>query len=99
VNLVILDDVRVFINKLSPLDSAKILAELKFLEMNRTEVLIIKPLKGKIMELSVRQYRIIFCKTGSMIYVINGFKKQSKKTPLRVIEQAEKVYREIIRAL
>lgn len=95
--LVILDDALAFIDNLTPEDSAKILANLKFLEMKRTEVLIVKPLKGKIMEISVKQYRFVFCKVGMIIYVIDGFKKQSQKTPPRIIERAEKIYRKIIK--
>ena len=97
--LVILDDVIVFIDACALEDSAKIFAELNFLEMGRTEVLLIEPLKGKIMELSVKRYRIVFCKVGATIYVIDVFKKQSAKTPLRIIEQAEKIYRKIIQML
>lgn len=91
----VLSDVADFINQLSYEESGKILAQLKFLEINQTEALIIKHLKGKIYELRVKQYRIVFFKIGSIIYIVNAFKKQSRKTPQRIIKKAEKIYKNI----
>lgn len=93
--LVILDEVAEFVDKLSPDNSAKILAGLRFLELNRTEVLSIKPLKHKIMELVIKQYRVIFFRFDAKIYVVEIFKKQSQKTPQRIIERAERIHRNI----
>lgn len=94
-NLQILDSVTGFLSDLSEGDAAKILAHLKSLEVNQIEGLTIKPLKGKIKELIVRQYRIIFFRIGKKGYAVDAFKKQSKKTPRRIIERAEKIYRDI----
>lgn len=96
-NLQILDEVTNFLESLSENDAAKILAHLKSLEANQTEGLIIKSLKGKIKELIVRQYRIIFFRIGEKGYAVDAFKKQSKKTPKRIIERAEKIYRDVNR--
>lgn len=92
-NVWILDNVRKSLDKLKEDDSAKILAYLKSLEENHTEGLVIKTLKGKIKEIIVRQYRIIFFTIGTTIYVVNAFKKQSQKTPERIIEKTEKIYK------
>ena len=89
----ILEDVREFIERLKQDDSAKILAHLKSIEENLTEGLIIKTLKGRIKEIIVRQYRVIFFNIGATAYVVDAFKKQSQKTPKRIIENAEKIYK------
>lgn len=84
-----------FLEELSREDDAKIAAHLKSLATDQTDGLLIKPLKGKIKELIVRQYRIVFFKIGDTGYVVDVFRKQSKKTPKRIIERAEKIYRDI----
>lgn len=89
----ILDNVSKFIERLPEDDSAKILAHLKSLEENHTEGLLIKTLKGRIKEIVVRQYRITFFNIGTTIYVVDAFKKQSQKTPKRIIEKAERIYK------
>ncbi len=89
----ILEDVRKFLDRLKDDDSAKILAHLKSLEESHTEGLLIKTLKDKIKEIVVRQYRIIFFNIGGTIYIVDAFKKQSQKTPKRIIEKAEKIYK------
>lgn len=89
----ILDNVKKFMDKLKEDDSAKILAHLKSLEENHTEGLTIKTLKGKIKEIIVRQYRIIFFTIGTTIYIVDAFKKQSQKTPKRIIKKAEEIYK------
>ena len=91
----VLSDVDDFINKLSDKESGKILAQLEFLKISQTEALIIKSLKGKIRELRIRQYRIVFFKIGTIIYVVDAFKKQSQKTPQGIIKKAEKIYKNI----
>lgn len=92
----IFDDVSDFLSKIPEDGSAKILAHLKSLQENRTEGLTIKPLKGKIKEILVRQYRVIFFSIGTTGYVVDAFKKQSRKTPKRIIERAEKIYKDIV---
>lgn len=94
-NIRIFDAVADFLDKIPDDDSAKILAHLKSLEENRTEGLIIKQLKGKIKEIVVRQYRIVFFTIGTQGYIVDAFRKQSKKTPKRIIEQGERIYKSI----
>lgn len=88
----ILSDVTEFLNGLSDKLAAKIYANLKNLEENRTAGMLVKPLKGPIMELSVKQYRIVFFRKASRIYFVRAFKKQSQKTPKRIIDYAESIY-------
>jgi phage-related protein len=75
-------------------EQARIIAHVKTLEENPKD-LVVKKLKGKIQELIVRQYRIVFCIKDTDIYVIDLFKKQSKKTPKRVIEHAVQILRHL----
>ncbi len=91
----IFDDVTNFLDTIPESDAAKILAHLKALQENQTEGLFIKPLKGKIKEIVIRQYRIIFFEKGTRRYAVDAFKKQSKKTPQRIINRAEKIYKSI----
>lgn len=92
----ILNDVSDFLDEISGEDAAKIAAHLKSLEENRTEGLRVKTLKGRIKELIVKQYRVVCFKIGAMWFVVDVFKKQSKKTPRRVIERAEKIYQGVL---
>jgi phage-related protein len=94
-NIRIFDEVSRFLDSIPEEHSAKILAHLNVLQEHHTEGLLIKPLKGKVMELVVQQYRIIFFRIGATGYVIDAFKKQSRKTPKRSIERAEKIYKSI----
>lgn len=94
-NLQVLDTVIEFLESLSADDAAKMAAHLKSLEMDQTEGLTIKPLKGKVKEIVVKQYRIVFFRIGTRGYVVDAFRKQSKKTPKRIIERAERIYRDM----
>ena len=48
---------------------------------------------GKVKEIIVKQYRVVFFTIGTTGYVVDVFKKQSRKTPKRIIERAERIYR------
>jgi phage-related protein len=93
----ILDAVRKFFESISDEDSAKIAAHLKLLQDDHTEGLTIKLLKGKIKEIVVRQYRVIFFVIGGAGYAVAAFRKQGRKTPKRIIEQAERIFKDISR--
>lgn len=95
-NLIVFDEVRAFIKNLEGDTRGKIYTSLEFLAVGKMDAILVKPIKGKIKELSVKQYRIIFCQIGDVIYAIAGFKKQSKKTPHRIIERAEQMYHKIV---
>lgn len=90
-----LKEVADFIEGLPDKDSAKILAQIKSIELDKTEALVMKPLKGKIMELKVNKYRVVFFKVKNIIYVVDAFRKRSDKAPKRIIDRAEKIYKSI----
>ncbi|MGC9599612.1 MAG: type II toxin-antitoxin system RelE/ParE family toxin [Minisyncoccia bacterium] len=71
----------------------KIYAHLTLLREGEVGALTIKTLRGGIQELIVHRYRLIFFKSGEAIYFVSLFKKQSQKTPLRIIRKAEAIYK------
>ena len=91
----VLNDVKEFFEGLSQDAAAKIYAHLQLFQENHTEGLVIKSLKGKIKELIVKQYRIVFFTISNTGYIVDAFRKQSRKTPKRIIERAEEIYRVI----
>lgn len=93
--LIIFKKVATFIDKLPNGDSSKLLAHLSFLESGKTEMLSIKTLRKKIKEIIVAQYRIVYFIIDDIIYVVDAFRKKTQKTPLPVIEQADKLYKEL----
>jgi len=52
-----------------------------------------KKLRGKIKELIVGDYRAVFFVQNNSVFVTSIFRKKSKKTPVREIEYAEKIYK------
>ncbi|MCL4405004.1 MAG: type II toxin-antitoxin system RelE/ParE family toxin [Patescibacteria group bacterium] len=81
-----------YVEGLPAKDAAKVLAHLNALENGWTEELAIKPLKGKVMELTVGPYRIVYFKHKETIYAVDVFRKKSQKTPPRIIHRAEQIY-------
>ena len=84
-----------FIDALPEEDRANVRAHLESLRLSEKKRLLIKTLKGKIKELIVQQYRIVFVIIGETIFITDVFKKQSQKTPKRIIAHAEKIYQHI----
>ncbi|HEY5221164.1 MAG TPA: type II toxin-antitoxin system RelE/ParE family toxin [Candidatus Paceibacterota bacterium] len=91
--IVVLGNVLECIDALSGELSIKILADIKQLGTGKTASLLIKPLRGKLMELSVKQYRILYFRIEGTIYVVDVLKKQSRKTPRRIIKRAWNIYK------
>lgn len=88
------EDAEDFIESLSDKDKAKILAEIKMLETH-FDLVYTKPLRGSIRELLVRHYRLLFFIHNQTIYFTHGFVKKSQKTPVREIEKAELIYKQL----
>jgi len=93
VTTTILREAAQFIDGLPDENSAKIVIQLENLGAGRTETLNMKTLKGKIRELVVDEYRLVFFIISERIYIVDAFRKKSQKTPLRIITRAEKIYR------
>ncbi len=87
----ILESAKKFIDSLPSKDQADILADLGAVKQSDFEIIKVKILKGKIKELIVRKYRILFFIRSGSVYVTNGFVKKSQKTPKREIDYAEKI--------
>ena len=52
-----------------------------------------KQLRGPIRELIVGNHRFTYFQLGHMLYFVRGFRKQSRKTPLKEIDYAMDVYK------
>lgn len=91
--LVVLEEVKDFIDSLPEKDRVKITSEVEALCNSYFGVLYIKTLRGKIKELIVGRYRIIFFIEICIIYLIRIFLKKTKKAPISEIEYAEKIYK------
>jgi len=96
VKISIFNDVENFINKTSQSAGAKIYANLKALEEGFREGIKIKTLRGKIKEIIINRFRVIFFELGGIIYVVDVFVKKSTKTPQRIIKRAERIYNDIL---
>lgn len=94
-SVVFLESVSEFIQKLSSIDQAKIAANVAMLCAGDFASVRIKQLDGPIYEIIVKQYRFIFFKKGSMIYMVGAFRKKSAKTPMREIRSAWDIFKNI----
>lgn len=94
-NVVFLDTVSEFIQKLSSVDQAKIAANVAMLRLGDFASVRVKQLDGPIYELIVKQYRLTFFRKVAMIYIVGAFRKKSAKTPLREIQHAMDIFKNI----
>lgn len=79
-----------------PLESRYLIeASISALASGETKRLKLKTLKGKIKEIITGQYRIVFFSFRTTLFIVDVFKKQSQKTPVRIIKRAEKIYQKI----
>jgi phage-related protein len=51
--------------------------------------------KGKNQRTDRKADRIVFFRIGNLGYVVDAFRKKSKKTPKQIIERAERIYQDI----
>ncbi len=84
---------------MSLLEQGKMKASFPVLEAGNFQLLHIKQLRGDIKELKIKNHRFIFFIHAADIYFISAFIKKTNKTPLREIENALKIYKEIIKLL
>ena len=94
-NLHVLRSVYDIVTNLPNEDEYKISQCILILESGSTEGLVIKTLRNEIKEIIVKRYRLIFFKKNDTTYLVDIFKKQSRKTPTRIINRAEKIYKTI----
>ena len=91
-----LDKVKDEINDLPIALQAKIKVAEEVLAENDTGSLYIKVLRGHIRELIIGEYRLIFFYWAKdKILFVDIFRKKSRKTPFRTIEQAERIYKKL----
>ncbi len=91
-NIHTLDGASDFISSLTREEDVKITTQVKAIAENKTGDLVIKTLKGKVKELIISEYRIVFFIKNGAVFLVDGFRKKSQKTPKRIIERAERIY-------
>jgi phage-related protein len=84
-----------YINELSDTERLKAEAALYALKRRIFESISVKQLRGPIRELRVRSHRFVFFEIPPQFYIVVAFRKNSRKTPVRHIEYAEKIYKNI----
>ncbi|MBI5400670.1 MAG: type II toxin-antitoxin system RelE/ParE family toxin [Candidatus Yonathbacteria bacterium] len=94
-DVIFLDVVSVFIQKLPSAIQAKVAANVAMLCAGDFASVYVKQLDGPICELIVKQYRFIFFRKGTMIYMVGAFRKKSTKTPMREIKHAVDIFKNI----
>ncbi|MEK7137905.1 MAG: type II toxin-antitoxin system RelE/ParE family toxin [Patescibacteria group bacterium] len=82
-----------FVNSIPIADRARITAQVN--TMLEGKKVYTKQLKGRVRELIVGPYRMIYFTKNLNIYFVNGFRKKGQKTPTKEIAMAEKLYWEM----
>lgn len=93
----VLKSVNDFISDLPRVERAKVLSDIEIMRNGDWSSLSIKTLKGPLRELIVKQNRIIFFINENVLYFIRAFQKKTTKTPPHEIEQAERIYKFLMR--
>jgi phage-related protein len=91
-----INKVKEFINNLSEEDRGKVNCDINAMELNVFDSLYIKTLKKPIKELIIKKYRLLFFIHKKEIWFVGVFIKKTTKTPKKEIENANKIYKEII---
>jgi len=94
-NAIFLEVAAEFIQTLAITDQAKIAANIVMLRSGDFSSVHVKQLDGQIHELIVKQYRLIFFRKNTTLYVVGAFRKKSAKTPLREIRHARDIFKNL----
>jgi phage-related protein len=89
-------DVKEFIDRLTDEDKGKINCITDAMMLGNFNLLYIKTIRSPVKELIIKKYRFIFFINKNEIWFIGAFIKKTAKTPKNEIENAKKLYREII---
>jgi phage-related protein len=95
--VIVLDEVEIFRKCLSEKDRSKINASILAIRFGEYESIYVKPLKGVLRELIIKRFRFLFFINKDTVYFVNAFIKKTNKTPKIEIENAEKIYKIIIK--
>ena len=94
----VLENVALFRKNLPEQDRVKINGSITAIRYGNYDNIYIKSLKGIIKELIIKRFRFIFFTDKNTIYFIGAFIKKTNKTPIGEIENAEKIYKIIIKS-
>jgi phage-related protein len=91
--ILILSRAEEYIDKIPPKEKASLLASINALARGDNDVVETKQLDGPIRELIVGNHRVTYFGLSGSLYVIEGFRKKSKKTPKTKIDFAKNIYK------
>jgi len=94
--ILFISEVKDFINRLPDEDRGKINCITDAMMLGNFNSLYTKTLRSPVKELIIKKYRLIFFINKNEIWFIRAFIKKTAKTPKNEIENAKKLYREII---
>ena len=86
-----LDPARKYLRGLSGKEHAALLEEIQALG-NGDPTARTKQLRGPVRELILGHHRLTYFKIDVHLFVVRGFRKKTRKTPLPEIEYAERMY-------
>lgn len=89
--LILLEEVREFLQNIDAQDGAKIYFQIRSMEFGDFAGLFIKTIRSPLKELKVGRYRILFFIHKDTIYIISAFVKKSQKTPWKEVFKAQKI--------
>jgi len=84
-----------YISLLTSKHQAKLKRHIDFLAEQRYEFIETKILRGKIREIIVGGYRVIYFIVSNKVFIVDIFKKSTQKTPKKRIEYAEVEYKKV----
>ncbi|MFA6552491.1 MAG: type II toxin-antitoxin system RelE/ParE family toxin [Candidatus Paceibacterota bacterium] len=96
-NVLIIDEVKKFIDSLPEQERAKLAAAIASLINRNFETVHIKTLRNYLKELIIKKRRYIFCIENSTIYFLRAFTKKTAKTPPTEIKAATEIYKRLMK--
>lgn len=93
--IVILNEVHNYVQKLKLSESAKLLAQIEALQSGDYDSINTKQLREKVRELILGNHRFIYFEYENILYFTNAFRKKSNKTPKKEIDYAENILKKL----
>jgi phage-related protein len=84
-----------YLSTLDPDERAKIMSSIYVIQMGDLSSIHTKQLEGPLRELIVGNHRVTYFVITRALYVVDGFRKKTAKTPKRHIDFAKKMYKYI----
>lgn len=95
INVQLFAPAKEYLYKLSHQERAKLTASIQAVRTGDLDTVHTKQLDGPIREIIVGYHRMTYFVIGSVLYIAEGFRKKTAKTPKRYIDFAKKMYKYI----